>query len=297
MYNKSIFKGMIRRLAMSQELKLLGEIVLEKKLEIARNVHDDRLVGLSEDQQYQLKQVEEQIINIRAHFVQILAEGLRDHEDQVTSVANVVQWGNINGASFNERGVPLDEALKDTSYYRKHIWSVLKEEIQTRGMSVETVFEVGSVFDPLLDLAAHSFSMAYVQSYNETLNQSKQAFLELSAPVVSITKGLAVLPLIGSIDSERASMLMEKTLEKASQLGLSRLILDLSGVLTIDTMVADQLFKVIDALKLIGVDSILTGLHPEIAQTMVNLRLHINHLNFKGNLMQALSELHKEGAI
>ncbi len=90
---------------------------------------------------------------------------------------------------------------------------------------------------------------------------------------------------------------MEKTLEKASQLGLSRLILDLSGVLTIDTMVADQLFKVIDALKLIGVDSILTGLHPEIAQTMVNLRLHINHLNFKGNLMQALSELHKEGAI
>ncbi len=187
---------------MSQELKLLGEIVLEKKLEIARNVHDDRLVGLSENQQYQLKQVEDQIINIRAHFVQILAEGLRDHEDQVTSVANVVQWGNINGASFNERGVPLDEALKDTSYYRKHIWLVLKDEIQKRGFSVETVFEVGSVFDPLLDLAAHSFSMAYVQSYNETLNQSRQDFLELSAPVVSITNGLAVLPLIGSIDQK-----------------------------------------------------------------------------------------------
>jgi rsbT co-antagonist protein RsbR len=282
---------------MSQELRLLGEIVLEKKFEIAKNVHEDRIVGLTEEELYQLKQVEEELINIRADFIRILAEGLRDHEDQVTPVANIVQWGKASGAGFNQRGVPLDEALKDTTYYRRHIWRVLKEEIQKRGMSVETVFEVGDVFDPLLDLAAHSFSLAYIQSYNDTLNQSRIAFLELSTPVVSITKGLAVLPLIGSIDYERANMLMERTLEKASQLDLSRLILDLSGVVMIDTMVADKIFKLIDALKLIGVDTILTGLHPEIAQTMVNLRLKINHLNFKGNLMQALSDLHKEGVI
>lgn len=76
--------------------------------------------------------------------------------------------------------------------------------------------------------------------------------MELSVPVIPLTKGIGVLPLIGNLDTERAQLLMEETLSRSNVLKLSHLIIDVSGVLLVDTIVADQLFKVIDALSLTG---------------------------------------------
>jgi rsbT co-antagonist protein RsbR len=86
---------------------------------------------------------------------------------------------------------------------------------------------------------------------------------------------------------------MEETLKEAANRKLSHLILDLSAVLIVDTMVADQLFKIISALTLVGVKTILTGIRPGVAQTMVSLGLDFNDLTIKANLQQALSDLHK----
>jgi rsbT co-antagonist protein RsbR len=123
------------------------------------------------------------------------------------------------------------------------------------------------------------------------LEQTKSAFLELSIPVVPLMKGTGILPLIGNIDTERAKLLMEETMNQTVKLQLEHLIIDISGVMFVDTMVADQLFKVIDALSLLGVSAILTGIRPEVAQTMVALGLNLDNINVKGNLHQAFSEL------
>jgi rsbT co-antagonist protein RsbR len=164
----------------------------------------------------------------------------------------------------------LDEALKDASFYRKYIWQAIQVEAEVQNMSAATVFEVISIFDPLLDKAVYSFSLTYVESHQRSLKNAQMAFLEMSVPVVPLLKGVAVLPLIGDIDTERANIIMEKTLKSASKLQLEKLILDLSGIRIVDTVVANQIFKVVDALGLIGVETIITGIRPEVAQIVVS---------------------------
>ncbi|MDM5338183.1 STAS domain-containing protein [Fictibacillus enclensis] len=188
-------------------------------------------------------------------------------------------------------GAPLDEALKDTSYYRDFIWKAIKEEATTHGLSAASIFDVIEIIDPLLDHAVYYFSLNYIQSYQKVLEQAKSAFLELSVPIVPLIKGTGVLPLIGNMDTERAQLLMDETTKQAVKLKLEHLIIDLSGVMIVDTMVADQLFKVIDALSLLGVTTILTGIRPEVAQTMVVLGLDLDRIKVQGNLHQAFMEI------
>ncbi|PAK48030.1 STAS domain-containing protein, partial [Priestia megaterium] len=105
---------------------------------------------------------------------------------------------------------------------------------------------------------------------------------------VPITKGIAVLPLVGEVDPERATLLLEETLEKANILQLSHLLFDLSGVMIVDTMVAHQIFKIVEALGLLGVKTILIGIRPEVAQTMIQLGIDFSKITIKANLEQAL---------
>ncbi|MED3940187.1 STAS domain-containing protein [Priestia megaterium] len=187
----------------------------------------------------------------------------------------------------------MDEALKDTKDYRTFLWKILKEVIKGNNLSIDTVFEVGEIIDLLLDHAAYSFSLSYVHFYQLTLERAQSAFLELSIPVVPLAKGMAIfsLPLIGNIDTERANYPMEEALKSANRLQFQRLIVDLSGVYIIDTMVADQIFKVVDSLKLLGVETILTGIRPEVAQTTVSIAIDFNNLTIKSSLQKATENL------
>ncbi|MGB8269892.1 MAG: STAS domain-containing protein, partial [Priestia megaterium] len=104
-------------------------------------------------------------------------------------------------------------------------------------------------------------------------------------------KGIAILPLIGEVDTERATLLLEETLKKANELKLSHLLFDLSGVMIVDTMVAQQIFNIVDALRLLGVKTMLIGIRPEVAQTMVHLGINFSEITVKANLEQALLSL------
>lgn len=278
---------------MNEELMVLGEAVLKKKEEIARSVHEERMAGvfMTEREKKEFKAIEPTIINSRMELVALLGQGIRDGADQAGILTDVENWGKEKAAFFFKLGVPLDEALKDTSYYRRLIWKVIEEEATASKMTAATIFKLISIFDPLLDHAVYYFSLTYVQAHQKTLENAKTAFLELSVPVVPLLKGVGVLPLIGNIDTERSRLLMEKTLEQSVDLKLTHLIFDVSGVQIVDTMVADQLFKVMDALSLIGVEPIITGIRPEVAQTMITLGLNINGIKVRANLHQAFNEL------
>lgn len=278
---------------MNEELMVLGEAVLKKKEEIARSVHEERMAGvfMTEREKKEFKAIEPTIINSRMELVALLGQGIRDGADQAGILTDVENWGKEKAAFFFKLGVPLDEALKDTSYYRRLIWKVIEEEATASKITAATIFKLISIFDPLLDHAVYYFSLTYVQAHQKTLENAKTAFLELSVPVVPLLKGVGVLPLIGNIDTERSRLLMEKALAQSVDLKLTHLIFDVSGVQIVDTMVADQLFKVMDALSLIGVEPIITGIRPEVAQTMITLGLNINGIKVRANLHQAFNEL------
>jgi rsbT co-antagonist protein RsbR len=276
---------------MNNELKLLGEAIVRRRHEIAKAVHEDRLSTseLTEAQKHEFKKIEAQILEVRANFISLFGEALVDHEDKERGLAKIAQWGKETGEYIYKLGTSLDEALKDTSFYREHIWNAIKEE--AKDMSATTIFEVLNVIDPLMDHAIYSFSLTFVESHQKSLENAKTALLELSVPVVPLLPGVGVLPLVGNVDTERAQLLMEETLEQAVKLKLTHLIFDVSGVMIVDTMVADQLFKVISALSLVGVKTIMTGIRPEVAHTMVTLGLNLEGITVKSNLHQAFKEI------
>ncbi|MGE6833774.1 STAS domain-containing protein [Priestia megaterium] len=267
-------------------LHFLGEKILEKRYEIAQMVHTNRMNDLKEVKDVNI--TKEEIIELRANFISYFGQALMGKVDQKTIFNQIVKWAKESGEFASNLGISLSEALEDTTYYRKFIWEVLKEEIRDHNIPTDTIFELITIIDPLLDKAVYVFSLTYVNIHQETLKKAKSAFLELSVPVVPITKGIAILPLIGEVDTERATLLLEETLKKANELKLSHLLFDLSGVMIIDTMVAHQIFKIVDALGLLGVKTILIGIRPEVAQTMIQLGIDFSKITIKANLEQAL---------
>ncbi|ULT59391.1 STAS domain-containing protein [Neobacillus drentensis] len=123
------------------------------------------------------------------------------------------------------------------------------------------------------------------------LSAQGELIQELSSPVISLDNEVALLPLVGEIDTRRARVMLEKTLSQCAHLGVDFLVIDLSGVPMIDTMVAQQIFQLIKGLELMGVTSTLSGVRPEIAQTAVRLGLEFNGVSTYSTLRQALNSM------
>lgn len=278
---------------MENEIIFLGDRIIDKKFLIAKEVYDSRFVEFTEVEKEQMATFEEELIAIRGHFIGLFGEVLKDQLEEEQAMEIFSKWGKETGEMIFKSGAPLEEALKDTKYYRTYIWKAIKEEVISNNLSLETVFEVGSIINPLMDHAAYAFSLTYIKRFELNLLNAKEAILELSIPVVPLMKGQAILPLIGNLDTERAKFLIDHATSEANRLKLRKLIVDLSGVLIVDTMVADQIFKLISSLKLIGVEAILAGVRPEVAQTIISLGISFDDIKIVSGVERALVELIK----
>lgn len=129
------------------------------------------------------------------------------------------------------------------------------------------------------------------------LNAQQELIVEMSAPVILLTNGTGLLPLVGEISTYRAQILFEKALQQSADYRLERLFIDLSGVPIIDTMVAHQIFQLIDGLRIIGVKTALAGISPDIAQTAIQLGINFGEIEVYNTLVQAMKlknlEIHK----
>lgn len=277
---------------MINDLGLLGKTLQEEKITIARKIHEVRLAEVPEDQRQLIpSHIEEEIVRLRANFVDLFGEFLTKPEKREMAYELIEKWADETSEYVYKLGVPLDEALKDTTLYRSYINEVIENMVITHDMSVKTLLATIKIIDPLLDYAVYRFSLTFVNFYTVNLDNARKAFIELSVPIVSISNDIAILPLIGDIDTERALLLMENTTKEVGRLKISYLILDLSGVAIVDTMVAHHIFNLSSTLKLLGVETILTGVRPEVAQTAVSLGLDFSGQITKGTLQQALAEL------
>src|SRR3954462_12797373 len=115
----------------------------------------------------------------------------------------------------------------------------------------------------------------YARTREEVIRRQQQELLELSTPVVELWEGILALPLIGTLDSARTQIVMESLLQNIVDSGAEIAIIDITGVPTVDTLVAQHLIKTISAARLMGADCILSGIRPAIAQTIVHLGLEL----------------------
>jgi len=116
----------------------------------------------------------------------------------------------------------------------------------------------------------------YQQSRDDIIKRQAHELLELSTPVVQLWDKILALPLIGTLDSERTQTVMENLLNNIVQSGAEIAIIDISGVPTVDTLVAQHLIKTVSAARLMGADCIISGIRPQIAQTIVHLGLQLD---------------------
>ena len=127
----------------------------------------------------------------------------------------------------------------------------------------------------------------YARTREDMIGRQQQELLELSTPVVQLWDGILALPLIGTLDSARTQIVMESLLERIVTSGAEIAIIDITGVPTVDTLVAQHLIKTISAARLMGADCILSGIRPQIAQTIVHLGLELNVVS-KATMADAL---------
>ncbi|MCA1053748.1 STAS domain-containing protein [Rossellomorea aquimaris] len=225
----------------------------------------------------------------RHNLIDIYANSIIN--DLETSYENLKNWGEQAVNLLIDLDLPLDIAIEEIRNYRDRIGEIIKNEAEKQELSYTDFYEVLSRFNSVVDRAVHWLSISYSRKYYTRIHAAESVALELSVPVIKVTDTIGILPLVGDIDTKRAHELMDKALVKGSQLGLDHIILDLSGVPIIDTMVADRIFKVIDALGLSGISATLTGIRPEIAQTMTNLGINISTIPIYSSLHIAMKTL------
>ena len=137
----------------------------------------------------------------------------------------------------------------------------------------------------------------YQRSRDQVIARQQQELLELSTPVVKLWQNILALPLIGTLDSARTQVVMESLLQRIIDTGAAIAIIDITGVPTVDTLVAQHLLKTIAAARLMGADCIISGIRPQIAQTIVHLGVNLEDVITKATLADAfLIALERTGA-
>jgi rsbT co-antagonist protein RsbR len=146
--------------------------------------------------------------------------------------------------------------------------------------------EIWKVTEILDHLGLITFD-AYSKARDEVISRQQQEMLELSTPVIQLWDGVLALPLIGTLDSGRTQVVMESLLQQIVATGSTIAIIDITGVPTVDTLVAQYLLKTIAAARLMGADCIVSGVRPQIAQTIVHLGVELGDVSTKATLADA----------
>ena len=149
----------------------------------------------------------------------------------------------------------------------------------------------------LIDSLGLYTTEAYQKTREQVIQRQQRELLELSTPVVQLWQDILALPLIGTLDSGRTQVVMESLLEKIVETGAAIAIIDITGVPTVDTLVAQHLMKTVAAARLMGADCIISGIRPQIAQTIVHLGVDLKEVTTKASLADAFTiALQRTGA-
>jgi rsbT co-antagonist protein RsbR len=167
---------------------------------------------------------------------------------------------------------------------KQPIFNVLRQEI---GHDAGALAEELWAATLLLDALGLHTTEVYQRGREEVIQRQQQEMLELSTPVVTLWEGVLALPLIGTLDSARTQVVMESLLGKIVETGASIAIIDITGVPTVDTLVAQHLLKTVAAARLMGADCIISGIRPQIAQTIVHLGVELSNVTTKATLADA----------
>jgi rsbT co-antagonist protein RsbR len=190
---------------------------------------------------------------------------------------------SISNSRARQGFSPRDIALFVFSF-KQPLFEQLRQEL---GGNSDAIADEIWLATNLLDKLGLWTTEAYQKTREEVIMRQQEELLELSTPVVKLWEGILALPLIGTLDSARTQIVMESLLQKIVETGSEFAIIDITGVPTVDTLVAQHLLKTVAAARLMGTDCIISGIRPQIAQTIVHLGVDLSDVVTKGTLADA----------
>jgi rsbT co-antagonist protein RsbR len=200
------------------------------------------------------------------------------------------EWADVRqllaemSASRVRQGFTPSETATFVFSMKEPLFALLRRELEGDAAALTTeLIDTGTLFDRL--------GLYTIEQYQRTregvILRQQQELLELSTPVVQLWRDILALPLIGTLDSARTQVVMESLLQKIVETGASIAIIDITGVPTVDTLVAQHLLKTVAAARLMGADCIISGIRPQIAQTIVHLGVNLEDVTTKASLADA----------
>jgi rsbT co-antagonist protein RsbR len=202
------------------------------------------------------------------------------------------EWKSINefleGISRSRvaQGFTSDQTATFVFSFKRPFFARLRAEF---GRDADALADETWAASELLDKMGLLTIRAFQKSREDVINRQQEEMLELSTPVVKMWDGILALPMIGTLDSARTQIVMESLLQRIVDTGSEIAIIDITGVPTVDTLVAQHLLKTVTAIRLMGADCIISGVRPQIAQTIVHLGVDLQGVTTKATLADALA--------
>lgn len=177
---------------------------------------------------------------------------------------------------------------RETGLFVISLKEALMEVLQENISDPKELVDISLKLHRLLDSFVITTFETFIKGREEVILRQTDEITEISTPVIRVWDGILALPIIGTLDSARTQVVMESLLTEIVESGSSVAILDISGVPTVDSLVAQHLLKTVSATRLMGAECIISGIRPEIAQTIVHLGIDLSDIVTKASLASAL---------
>ncbi|CAM4029601.1 STAS domain-containing protein [Mesobacillus zeae] len=231
-------------------------------------------------------------INVYNEFFGFLGDLLEGSEEEAP--ATLIQWSRANGEREASQGGNVSEVLIRYPATRIVFSKLLTRIGKEHQLTVDDMVWMITRVNYLLDLSLNETVFAFERLSEKLLRESKEEIYILSAPVVPIQNGLAILPLVGSMDHDRATHIMENAIPKVAQHKFRCLIIDFSGIVNIDATIARHIYDFYNVLRLLGIECIATGIRPEMAFAAVEAGINFSAIKTFANVRQAVESFNTE---
>jgi rsbT co-antagonist protein RsbR len=221
-------------------------------------------------------------------FIGLLRDAVKGENGDIDSP----NWNGVRdllqslSRSRSAQGYSPSETASFVFSLKKPLFNHLRREITGNG---EALADETWATNQLLDKLGLYTTEVYQKAREEIINRQQQEMLELSTPVVKLWDGILALPMIGTLDSARTQIVMESLLQKIVETGSALAVIDITGVPTVDTLTAQHLLKTVTAARLMGAECIISGIRPQIAQTIVHLGVDLGDVITKASLADAFA--------
>ncbi|HVF39295.1 MAG TPA: STAS domain-containing protein [Gemmatimonadaceae bacterium] len=266
--------------AASQEPKILADVLSSNRSEILKDWinHQSDVVGRGVISASDLSTEATEFIDLLISALRSGSLSIEDHE-----------WNDVRdfvaslSKSRAQQGFSPVETATFVFSLKQPLFGALRSARGSNGDLADQMWNATTLLD---SLGLHSTDV-YQRRREEVIARQQQDMLELSTPVVVLWDGILALPMIGTLDSSRTQIVMESLLQRIVETGADFAILDITGVPTVDTLTAQHLLKTVTAARLMGAECVISGIRPQIAQTIVHLGVDLGDIVTKATLADA----------